>query len=374
MTLGRPAMITNSTSEIVPLPIEVNEHLFQADHVSSESNVCDVADNSLLSFFVHSAKLYVIAQDVLVSFYADNHKHKTSSLDSYFVGSGSVFEIDSRLLLWYWCTPACIQLDHSKRVPVDREDADLRLWRQAVVLRLRYLQVRLYLLRPVLAKVCTEGRQWLFHQHDADTYELSAGAEPLVRRTAIQCSCVCIKAAIELIEVTHLHQTTAESWGQKPSWLFGTLHIYLAATVLLAARLAPIITSGEMLESKIQAAWENALQILRSFQSDSLSAQRCVAALEVLHQKLPGNRPQNDDTMKQRDGGFSAVPEMSDPPQVVPTGDDWTNNVQSWQIEGTEWIANFDFSDPYDMSWFQIAPELSFTWDSSLQQLYLPPG
>lgn len=367
MALGRPAMISNFSSDIVILPKEVDEETFQEKSQIGKSGdriqttEIPEANTSLLSFFVQSAKLYDIVQDVLRSFYTDDRKRKNTSLASYFIGSGSVFELENRLAGWYASIPPHIQLDSVRSTTLDNGELHWIFFRQAVVLRLRYLHARLYLLRPVLSKVCTAGRNRATEPQTANTYESTEPPSSLIERTALQCSFTCIKAAIELIEVANEYQTTAENWGQKPSWLYGVLHIYLAAIVLLAARLAPATTLGEISDIEIQESWEHALQLLRHFQSDSASAQRCVAALEVLYRKLPGNGLVNDSASRQPSSPRPVMSNTNGPPEALPTNEPIERDVGFWPMENSEWTADFDFSDPYDMSWFQIAPHMSFT-------------
>ncbi|KAL4870874.1 hypothetical protein BDV12DRAFT_45297 [Aspergillus spectabilis] len=106
-------------------------------------------------------------------------------------------------------------------------------------------------------------------------------------RTALQCSYLCVRTAHRLINVMYENFATGQGWGAKPNWLYGVLHIYLSATVLLAARLRPSIRLNEISESDIEESWLRALKILETFQSDSLAAQRCVAALKTLYLKVP---------------------------------------------------------------------------------------
>jgi hypothetical protein len=61
--------------------------------------------------------------------------------------------------------------------------------------------------------------------------------------------------------------------------------IYTAATVLLAARLRPVIAEGVSGYS-ITDSWAHAIEILKAFQRLGQSAQRCVAALEILSKKV----------------------------------------------------------------------------------------
>lgn len=61
--------------------------------------------------------------------------------------------------------------------------------------------------------------------------------------------------------------------------------VYTAATVLLAARLRPVIATG-VSEYSIADSWAHAIEILKAFQRLGQSAQRCVAALEILSAKV----------------------------------------------------------------------------------------
>lgn len=183
----------------------------------------------------------------------------------------------------------------------------------------------------------------------------------LSHRTALQCSMLCVKTAIEMIETIKYHLTTAAAWGQRPSWLYGVLHIYLAATVLLAARLAPAVLLGEISQHEVQQSWSHALDMLSRFQADNVSAKRCVAALMVLYEKLPGGATQAE-TLDETIAGGPQPDETEYPPEGLlsthweldePTGDAFSQSLDQ------EWMPDFNFTDPYNMTWFHVtAPEL----------------
>jgi hypothetical protein len=95
----------------------------------------------------------------------------------------------------------------------------------------RYLQAQIYLLRPILAKIYTSCRH---RPHDSDNEVLTMDGRldnTLGHRTALQCSPLCVKLAIKLIEVGNEDLTTAEAWGQKPSWLYVVLHRFSSPTL-----------------------------------------------------------------------------------------------------------------------------------------------
>jgi hypothetical protein len=80
-------------------------------------------------------------------------------------------------------------------------------------------------------------------------------------------------------------------YGREKCLAYITQDIYISTTVLIAARLHPAIRLHEISESDIDEAWRRALKILETFQSDSLGAQKCVAALKRLHEKVMSRIP-----------------------------------------------------------------------------------
>src|SRR6185437_4906666 len=83
----------------------------------------------------------------------------------------------------------------------------------------RYLQVRIYLFRPVFARFCVSQS---VPDASADLAQRPCG-DDLNYRVALQCCILCVKAARELIEIMHDNLTTARTWGRKPAWLYGVL-------------------------------------------------------------------------------------------------------------------------------------------------------
>jgi hypothetical protein len=63
------------------------------------------------------------------------------------------------------------------------------------------------------------------------------------------------------------------------------IDVYTAATVILAARLRPVIET-DISEYSTTSSWDHAIELLKSFGRMGQSAQRCVAALEILSAKV----------------------------------------------------------------------------------------
>lgn len=217
------------------------------------------------------------------------------------------------------------------------------------------------------------------HSQGDDGRSRNQRTEALAHRTALYCSMLCVKTAIEMINVMNDHLTSDAAWGQKPAWLYAVLRkcssicdwptaactmlttanqdIYLAATVLLAARLAPIVLLGEVSQDEIQEAWNRALDILDRFQADNVSAKRCVAALKLLYQRLPGGAAAQDGaeplgtTQSDGDATIADSPTAPFPPHSADSG---TPNIGFYQDLDPDWMPDLHLSDPYDMAWFQV--------------------
>lgn len=205
-----------------------------------------------------------------------------------------------------------------------------------------------------------------------------------MQRTAIQCSLICVKSAVELIETLYNHNISAGTWGQKPTWLYAvlrTMHhsddetsltlppdIYLAATVLLAARLAPNLLLVEISAQRVQTAWDHALAILQGFQANSTSAQKCVAALQLLYHKLPAiasYQGQTEGYTAHTAAGAERPAHHLDQaePGILEDTYDHTfftdmNGDFDMAYDTAGWLEGIDFTDPYDMSWF-LAPDMA---------------
>jgi hypothetical protein len=109
--------------------------------------------------------------------------------------------------------------------------------------------------------------------------------------------------------------------------------------VLIAGRLrSPIL--AEVTEGSITRSWNCALEILRKYQRYSTSARRCVAALEILYERVVSEGPPPTDQGSQPMG--TAASAMND----MPLGEGMN----------TIFFDGLDFPDFQDMSWLNSVP------------------
>ncbi|GMG35555.1 unnamed protein product [Aspergillus oryzae] len=114
-----------------------------------------------------------------------------------------------------------------------------------------------------------------------------------------------------------------------------------AATVLIAGYLCPAVLD-EVTEAAITRSWNCALEILRKYQSYSTSARRCVAALEILYERVVSERPPSHEpsaSHQQQSAASNAIDDMS-----------LGEGMNAIFMEG------FDWPDFQDMSWLNSVP------------------
>ncbi|KAL2809432.1 putative C6 transcription factor [Aspergillus granulosus] len=336
MTFGRPAMISKASCGSVPLPATVDEE-FIASAAGAEAT--QPADRpSMMAFYAKSLELYEILNDVLLSLYKPIPDESPEDMyDFYFnresrEGELTVFELDRALTRWTRSLPPHLRGDPSPVLD------NIIFCRQNVVLRARFLHVRMLLFRPILSKYCTARElapDPLISLHDS-----------FPQRVALQCSVICVKVAQEVIGLIHRNIPADGTSGPLPAWWYNTLYIYTAATVLIASYLCPAIVE-EVTEASITASWDTALEILRKYQSYSTSARRCVAALEILYERVVSEAP---------------PPQDQGPDMMAPAGASMgaplgtMGDVSLGEGMNPSFLDAFELPDFQDMSWLNSVP------------------
>ncbi|KAL4746492.1 hypothetical protein BDW72DRAFT_210376 [Aspergillus terricola var. indicus] len=330
MTFGRPAMISKASCGSVPLPATIDEEYIAS---ASGSGVEQPADQpSVMAFYAKSLELYDILNDILLSLYKPVVEESSDDVyDLYFNRDTSedeltIFQLDRALTRWTRSLPA-----HLRGEPVSGSNGII-FYRQSVVLRARFLHVRMLLFRPILSKYCIA--------RDLPSDPLISLTDSFPQRVALQCSTICVNVAREVIELIHTNIPCDGTSGPLPAWWYNILYVYTAATVLVASRLCPSVLE-EVTEAAITRSWNCALEILRKYQSYSTSARRCVAALEILYERAISEAPAGDNP-PQSQSGLSMANTIGD----MSLGEGMNASL----LEG------FDLPDFQDMSWLNSVP------------------
>ena len=121
-----------------------------------------------------------------------------------------------------------------------------------------------------------------------------AGENGLDLSTTLTCARFCVASAKDTIQLLHstASRLTGAFWYNifctpAPPSRLAEIDIYTAATVLLGARLC--LKKGEL--DDIEEDWSLALNYLKRISSKSISAERCLKALEVMHSQLSNPLP-----------------------------------------------------------------------------------
>ncbi|PYH96647.1 putative C6 transcription factor [Aspergillus ellipticus CBS 707.79] len=338
MTFGRPAMISMTSCGSVPLPATVDEEYIPA--VSGSELTQPANRPSVMAFYAKSLELYEILNDILLRFYSPTTEETPEDIYNFYFdkeanqGERTIFELDRSLTKWSRSLPLHLRSDSCPR------SGDAVFYHQSVVLCARFLHVRMLLFRPILSKYCTAR-------------DVTGASGPLIslcdsfpHRVALQCSIICVKVAQEVIGLIHGNLPADGSPGPLPAWWYNILYVYTAATVLIAGRLCPAILE-EVTEVAITQSWNYALEILRKYHSLSTSARRCVAALEIVYERVTAERPPSSDHPASTLATAAAAPNA--------LGDlSLGEGMNSFLLDVP------DFPDFQDMSWLNSVPSNLF--------------
>ncbi|KAH6983975.1 C6 transcription factor [Ilyonectria destructans] len=267
ITFGRPSMIADWLCDAVPLPLMIDDEYLDQD--VEPAAIRPDGKTTAVAFFVKTLELYSIVNDSLRELYmrpADEACKDHQQLLS-------VLKLDNRLVQWAHSIPE--QLCYISSKPQE----DSAILRQSIV----YLHARTVILRPVLAEFCLQQtKPRAPHWHPPVEESLS-------QNFVNQCSKVCFKAAHETINMIYAHLDLETVTGPVPAWWFAVLFVYTAAIVLLAERFRSNLNPSSESEPWLaNIAWDRAIQLLKAYSKVGESAERCVAALEILSTKIQG--------------------------------------------------------------------------------------
>jgi hypothetical protein len=189
MNLGRPNIIRKHGVEL-PKPHPENDE-----------------DVSTIAFYTHAIKLYNILGEILTSVYEpltdDSGLISFGSATLEWLKSAvcynSIIELDTNMVQWQNNLPDFL-------LPEKTDSSNRVLFRQAVLLRARYLHLRMLLFRPFLSLLCQRA-QALKESHMLHSVVFIRGSSS------------CIEAAQDMIQMIHTHNAD----GALPAWWYNVL-------------------------------------------------------------------------------------------------------------------------------------------------------
>lgn len=197
MTFGRPMMISRADALATPFPDAIDDESLVNERYQPQSS----EKLSRNEFFVQSLRLYIITQEILSEMYQNENTTSTgppgSSMEKLRrLDFNAIVKIDSEILSWYNAVPEALKINPS---PANKSDSQTIL-RQANILRLRCLQVRILLLRPILSLVVTQSVR-------SHVMALSRPEECLSLAIGMICARKCIVSALEVIDIIYENQS-----------------------------------------------------------------------------------------------------------------------------------------------------------------------
>lgn len=330
LSYGRPCMISREMASTSPLPSIVDEeHITNGQQATVQPNGIPAR----MAFFAETLQLYVILEELLSSSYSGGAR---DDFPTYFA-------LEAKLAKWESQLPAHLKVEfYNQQIPASATDGVFM--RQAVVLRQRFLHIRILTLRPILSSYIAPD--------PVGQVGNSAFLDAITKRLAHECSQEVITVAQEAIELVRTYRSSDfATTGLVSAWWYCVLFVYTAATVLIASRLRPFTDHSDNADEGIKQSWRHALEILSSYSGYSDSIPDLISTLQILWQEVPERYSQSRTRMEYDYGHTHASA------SYMPTLDMPDQSLLYHDATAEEILGNFEFSlDPADLSWLNTVP------------------
>ncbi|KAJ3540283.1 hypothetical protein NM208_g5130 [Fusarium decemcellulare] len=253
MTLGRSPTISMSSANAVDRP-----------SIEPPVTASNPGDNSHperhqnLDIFVYSLLLFNILHQILLNFYAPNQTLEKDDVPAHL---STVMDLEENLQDWVQSLPPHLRTS---------SDAASSSKIQTSLLKLRYVNVRLLLYRPILSFTILRSSRSEYLPRDL----------PVRTAALLACSTACIESALDMASFTYHEISTDASSSQAPAspWWYNVCYSYTAATAILAARVSVTLVAGVGM-SNLDSGIKQCVSVLEHYKAMFPSASRCLAAL-----------------------------------------------------------------------------------------------
>ncbi|KAK8149788.1 hypothetical protein G3M48_005541 [Beauveria asiatica] len=250
------------------------------------------ANPQISSFYSAYCQLHHILGHVLELFYLTKCKASLGSSENAKRNNGiymliklvpEVVRIESDLLSWRQHLPRQL-LPESRPRGISQENI---ISRQANALQARHLCVRLLLLRPFL----DPARSEIVAQNPAMIRNADCSITASIEK---QCQLNCVDTARDLIgylrrEPERPLQLRSSGHGSQPFRRYIILYTYIAATVIIAAHLFPVL-SEHVSSAELDNLIESACSILEVYDSSTKIARLYIVTLQRANEKVKRRR------------------------------------------------------------------------------------
>ncbi|KAM5507958.1 hypothetical protein McanMca71_001229 [Microsporum canis] len=282
LNLG-PHMIVTPRSFQAPLPTPLENEYVDVIFGGEPTTASDRP--SIIEFFTAYTRLMeryediIAVQEELRPFL--HHPHKV--MDTF--DSRNLLNADRKLCNWMAALPPFL-VPGSTHGSLENPIAK----RQHNILRIRYLNIRLLLWRPLLGLVAaspdliSSGIPLPSNQPDAITDFVDS---PIIRTIIYNGACKCILSAREIISILIANRQSdgkVDHLAPVPAWWENLTPIFTCALVLLAARLCPADLCKKLPggNKSIKEAWKGCMELLNEYQTFNSNAGTYLDAIESL--------------------------------------------------------------------------------------------
>lgn len=276
-------MIVTPRSFQAPLPTPLENEYVDVIFGGEPTTASDRP--SIIEFFTAYTRLMeryediIAVQEELRPFL--HHPHKV--MDTF--DSRNLLNADRKLCNWMAALPPFL-VPGSTHGSLENPIAK----RQHNILRIRYLNIRLLLWRPLLGLVAaspdliSSGIPLPSNQPDAITDFVDS---PIIRTIIYNGACKCILSAREIISILIANRQSdgkVDHLAPVPAWWENLTPIFTCALVLLAARLCPADLCKKLPggNKSIKEAWKGCMELLNEYQTFNSNAGTYLDAIESL--------------------------------------------------------------------------------------------
>ncbi|KAH6605522.1 c6 transcription factor [Trichoderma cornu-damae] len=269
LTYGRPLIVHAAiTQSQLVLPLAVDDEYLT--RLPDAPGAQPDGMPSLTECYIHTVQLQDILGEVLTALYYPDPAPGPAAL----INGGTkgtdfhrLFAVDSLLTAWHSRLPPHLQASRYKNrgVPpaLDLSHRDVVFRRQATVLEVRYLHVRMMMLRPVLSSLC-----------DPAFRSSEPGADSNMQDgMMLKAANLCVSGAQELLQVIEENMYFKTDL-LSPHW-YTVFYIHSCAIVFLISLLCSPRHIRCMDEASLLGGLDRCFAALRGYQSRSRTAGRC---------------------------------------------------------------------------------------------------
>lgn len=277
MTLGRPTMLRYGSA--VEFPIAIDDHYLDQNLPQPPDQV------SNMMFFRQASKLYTTLSKTLSQVYCENETEKADAQHGH-ASFDQLIELDSELIDFADQLPDALNWT--------KENTEIRqriphLIQQTNILHARYLHLRILLYRPSFGQYYKLNAS-LTHQ-TSSKYESSTAphAQTPAAVFAERCSIICVRSAIDMIDLAERYAATNEF----SPWWYSMSYIRTAAMVILLADTCDPLRKS-VGSSVLASSWQKCCTALQCRLPQGTTVKACMQTLEKMHDYVLKTRTMPD--------------------------------------------------------------------------------